>query len=571
MEMNAKLHTALSSLPAGDANGRMNSNIAYSSIKKRMNTAFICTMAVQSTVVTIPSLSPLQKKRSSFFSCFQHFQTARRHRLILSSVPNVWACSLTPPSSLPKDYITSNGGKVSSLIDFSKVETRSKRGLWVSTKERNKVLEGTELVSLSEALLLTPQIARKILEGDCAGIKNAEVSIGDEAILAIGILYERCKGNESSFGPLIGSLPDVGQLDCPNFWTEEQLDMLRGSPLYEKSVQVRTGIKEEWERLNEGIFRMDRECFPEDMFCLRFYEWAVGIVDSRCLYASSGLPLLLAPVLQSLNPPAIGEKATVRVEVTGGAFFAKRKVMLYANRDMKDGEELTVSFGEGVRNSEYLVERGLIVESNGINDVDMSFELSTLDKLYEDKVDILEMNEISTSPTFSLLSVEKNRKWEGPENLNRFLRLMCLTGEDSFLLEGIFRREVWDIMGLPVSAKNEKAVYNVMTGACADAMDSYTWRFAEDEGEEVGEEEGKNEMDVQRIREGMARTVVREEKQILKCAKDSYSKASLSLDALEYYAERRLKELDLLRPIDDSEIVDSDSGVRLGRAFDENY
>lgn len=42
--------------------------------------------------------------------------------------------------------------------------------------------------------------------------------------------------------------------------------------------------------------------------------------------------------------------------------------------------------------------------------------------------------------------------------LVRFLRLRLVGGEDAFLLEGIFRNEVWDFMDEPVSRVNEAAV-----------------------------------------------------------------------------------------------------------------
>ncbi|KAK1868768.1 hypothetical protein I4F81_011251 [Pyropia yezoensis] len=50
-----------------------------------------------------------------------------------------------------------------------------------------------------------------------------------------------------------------------------------------------------------------------------------------------------------------------------------------------------------------------------------------------------------------------------------------------------------------------------------------------------------------------------------------FTRERATLDSLEYYQERRLRELNLLRPVDPSEIVDSESGGRAAAAFDEYY
>jgi len=48
----------------------------------------------------------------------------------------------------------------------------------------------------------------------------------------------------------------------------------------------------------------------------------------------------------------------------------------------------------------------------------------------------------------------------------RFLRLLCVGGEDAFLLESIFRSEVWDFMNEPVSRTNEEAVNELLATRC---------------------------------------------------------------------------------------------------------
>ncbi len=53
------------------------------------------------------------------------------------------------------------------------------------------------------------------------------------------------------------------------------------------------------------------------------------------------------------------------------------------------------------------------------------------------------------------------------------LKVVCvlLAGQDSFLLEALFRNEVWGHMLAPISEANERAVYQSMLEGCQAALD----------------------------------------------------------------------------------------------------
>lgn len=55
-------------------------------------------------------------------------------------------------------------------------------------------------------------------------------------------------------------------------------------------------------------------------------------------------------------------------------------------------------------------------------------------------------------------------------NLVQFLRLTCLSGADLFLLEPVFRNEIWDFMGFPVSESNERAVGELIQSRCQEGL-----------------------------------------------------------------------------------------------------
>jgi hypothetical protein len=60
------------------------------------------------------------------------------------------------------------------------------------------------------------------------------------------------------------------------------------------------------------------------------------------------------------------------------------------------------------------------------------------------------------------------------------IRLVCVKGSDAFLLESVFRNEVWGFMQLPVSKENEQLVLDTLVGYCEGALDGYETSDAED-------------------------------------------------------------------------------------------
>jgi [ribulose-bisphosphate carboxylase]/[fructose-bisphosphate aldolase]-lysine N-methyltransferase len=53
-------------------------------------------------------------------------------------------------------------------------------------------------------------------------------------------------------------------------------------------------------------------------------------------------------------------------------------------------------------------------------------------------------------------------------------------GPDAFLMESVFRREVWGFMQQPVSVENEQAVCEGMISGCEAAVASYPTSLADD-------------------------------------------------------------------------------------------
>ncbi|CAN8074762.1 unnamed protein product [Agarophyton chilense] len=454
-------------------------------------------------------------------------------------------------------WLTANSGKVNNVLNFSRMDTRSNRGVCISTG--SKVLERTELVSLPEGTYIGVKEAKKLLDEAYPGLSSCGV-VGEAGdFLALALLLERSKGSDSFFAPFLKTFPEQNNLDCLPVWNNEEHEMLRGSAVHTDVMNWLENTKEEWAALDGRIFQKGRHAFPEEHFSLKAYRWALCLTSSRGLYVSQSEPTVLAPILNLFSPVKPDSTQTARLEINGGVFFAKKKLTLKANRDMNDREFVTVSYRRSMRNAELAFAKGLTIDDSRYNSFFLSFQISSLDRFYDDKRDVLEASDVETNPKFEIVGGSKSGEYEAPDDMDSFLRLLCLTGADAFLLEGVFRGEVWDFMALPVSADNEMAMCELVINACADLLDEYSDDLKGMETAKMSE------------RQKMARQIIEGEKEILQDVQRAYQRRLDSLDGLEYYAERRLKMLDLLRPIDENEIVDSESGGRVARAFDENY
>jgi len=298
-------------------------------------------------------------------------------------------------------------------------------------------------------------------------------------------------------------------------WSAEELAMLRGSRLEQRAREIQKELKEMGIKKEDFAYiRSNGIDFDNKTHLIPFALESADIDSASCGLAQSG-----------------------------GMFFSKPKYNVVARRDMKAGEALAMgrySAAEDDLGSLFL-EYGALPDSitgRYTTHVPIDVSISGLDKFKDDKVEILGDEELTEKATFTLKSTSGS-KWTPPDDLDAYLRLMCLVTQDAYLLENIFRREVWGFMGLPVSLENEKALCEFMIGTCEDALDGYDNAFDD-------KDETKSEM---------AKYIISQEIQVLEAAKKSYTGRLAGVDQLVYYTERRLGALDLLRPLDESEIV----------------
>ena len=118
--------------------------------------------------------------------------------------------------------------------------------------------------------------------------------------------------------------------------------------------------------------------------------------------------------------------------------------------------------------------------------------------------------------------------------LIQFARLCQLGSTDAFLLESIFRKEVWDFMSLPVSEPNELDVVIVLTETCQRSLDEFQT------GDDLATKETEDNPNVQ-----LCNQIRASERAALEKTVAFLQREKEALDLKEYYQERRLKDLGL--------------------------
>jgi hypothetical protein len=127
----------------------------------------------------------------------------------------------------------------------------------------------------------------------------------DEYIaIALLLMSEKLKGKDSRWKPYLDILPKPEGVYPSYIWTEEELDMLKGSPSYFASKSLRNKLTKEYEELSKNVFNRNPDRFPKDKFTFELFMYAFVMLLSRAARLaskSSGEELALVPYADLMN------------------------------------------------------------------------------------------------------------------------------------------------------------------------------------------------------------------------------------------------------------------------------
>ncbi|KAL1207733.1 [Fructose-bisphosphate aldolase]-lysine N-methyltransferase [Cardamine amara subsp. amara] len=384
---------------------------------------------------------------------------------------------------------------------------------------RNEVV-----LEIPKRLWINPETVTASKIGPLCGGLKPWVSV---ALFLIREKYEE----DSSWRVYFDILPQ--STNSTVFWSEEELAELKGTQLLSTTLGVKEFVENEFLKLEQEILLPNKDLFSSRI-TLDDFIWAFGILKSRAFSRLRGQNLVLIPLADLINHnPAITTE-DYAYEIKGAGLFSRD--LLFSLKSpvyVKAGEQVYIQYDLNKSNAELALDYGFVESNPNRNSYTLTMEIPESDPFIEDKLDIAETNGMTETGYFDIVEGQTL-----PAGMLQYLRLVALGGSDAFLLESIFRNAIWGHLELPVSRSNEELICRVVRDACKSAMSGFSTTIEEDEKFlEEGKLDPRLEMAI-KIRIG--------EKKVLKQIDQTFKDRELELDVLEYYQERRLKDLGLV-------------------------
>ncbi|KAL3511097.1 hypothetical protein ACH5RR_030498 [Cinchona calisaya] len=393
-------------------------------------------------------------------------------------------------------------------------------------------LVATRDISKSEVVLEVPK--RFWINPDAvAASEIGNVCSGLKPWIAVALFLLREKSREDSkWKNYFEILPE--STDSTVFWSEEELAELQGTQLLSTTLGVKEYVENEFLKVEAEVVLPNKKLFPFPITLDDFF-WAFGILRSRAFSRLRNQNLVVIPFADLINHSDIVTTEDHAHEVRGpaGLFSWDYLFSLRSPLQLKAGEQVFIQYDLNKSNADMALDYGFIELGSNRDAFTLTLEISESDEFFADKLDIAETNGLGESAYFD---IKLDRPL--PPAMLPYLRLVALGGTDAFLLESIFRNAVWGHLELPVSRANEELICQVVQKACKSALSGYHTTIEEDQKLiEEGNLSTRHEMAV-KIRTG--------EKKVLQHIEKIFAERESELDGLEYYQERRLKDLGLV-------------------------
>ncbi|KAK4715125.1 hypothetical protein R3W88_013463 [Solanum pinnatisectum] len=391
---------------------------------------------------------------------------------------------------------------------------------------KRDIAKGETVLEVPRRFWINPDaVADTEIGNVCTGLKPW-ISV------ALFLLREKWR-DDSKWKYYMAVLPE--STDSTIYWSEEELSEIQGTQLLSTTLSVKDYVQNEFQKVEEEVILPNKQLFPFPITLDDFF-WAFGMLRSRAFSRLRNQNLILVPFadLTNHNARVTTEDHAHEVRGPAGLFSWDLLFSLRSPLKLKAGDQLFIQYDLNKSNADMALDYGFIEPSTSARDAfTLTLEISESDDFYEDKLDIAESNGLGETAYFDIKLGQSL-----PRFLIPYLRLVALSGTDAFLLESIFRNAVWGHLELPVSRANEELICKVVRDACKSALSAYHTTIKEDERlMEEGNLSSRLQIAVG-IRAG--------EKKVLQQIDDIFRERELELDELEYYQERRLKDLGLV-------------------------
>ncbi|KAL8166795.1 hypothetical protein V2J09_008294 [Rumex salicifolius] len=253
--------------------------------------------------------------------------------------------------------------------------------------------------------------------------------VGNIAKLAIVILSEQKKGQDSEWASYIGCLPLPGEIHSTIFWDEDELKMIKPSSVCNATGNQRSQIIKEYLVVKPVLDRFPeffQDCTIDD------FTHAYALVGSRAWGSMKGLSLI--PFADFLNHDGTSVSLVLSDDL-------KQISEVIADRNYAPGEEILIRYGK-FPNSTLLMDFGFTLAYNIHDQVQIQIDIPDHDHLRTMKLDILHRHHFSAIKDTSfnstggsfLIKELRSSKGNGkgiPQSLRAFARVLsCSSPEE---------------------------------------------------------------------------------------------------------------------------------------------
>lgn len=259
--------------------------------------------------------------------------------------------------------------------------------------------EGEQWLTIPRKVMLTSETARKSKLGVIAETDTILQHMPN-VLLALHLLNERCE-EKSFWTPYIKTLPD--EYDTPMYFTLEELNELKGSPVLDEAVKHCRNIARQYAyfyrlfKTHHAGSRSDQDLPMKEFFTYDSYRWAVSAVMTRQnpIPSTDGSSELLALVpLWDMCNHSSGK-------LTTDYNLEKDQLESYSFQAVSPGDQIFIFYGLR-SNAELFVHSGFVYADNEHDSVAMKLELRKSDPLYSRKEELLNKLGISSSTSFRI-------------------------------------------------------------------------------------------------------------------------------------------------------------------------
>ncbi|KAI4351157.1 hypothetical protein L6164_005539 [Bauhinia variegata] len=299
--------------------------------------------------------------------------------------------------------------------------------LCIGKSSYGRSLFASKIIQTGDCILQVPYSVQITMDNLCPEIRSLiSDEVGNIAKLAIVILVEQKSGEVSEWDPYISRLPLAGELHNTIFWSENELEMICHSSVYQETAKLKSQIKRDFLAVSP-VF----ECFPQIFgdFTYTDFMHACALVGSRAWGSMEGLSLI--PFADFLNHEGVSEAIVLSDD-------DKQCSEVVADRDYAPGEQVLISYGK-FSNATLMLDFGFTLPYNNHDEVEIQLDIPRSDLLHDMKIELLQQYLVPTTKemnsskysvnTFTIKEVRSARgKGKGvPQSLRAFARILSCT------------------------------------------------------------------------------------------------------------------------------------------------